>query len=46
MAAPHALHRFADALRHDHDGTLAIELSQISATLPEDPADLCLPQCF
>lgn len=39
-------HRFGDALRHDQDGTLTVELAQISATMPEDPDDLCLPQCF
>jgi hypothetical protein len=39
-------HRFADALRHDTDGTLTVELEEISHTLPEDPEKPCLPQCF
>lgn len=40
-------HRFADALVHQtSDGTLAVDLSQFSRTLPEDPACLLRPQCF
>lgn len=38
--------RFADALVRATDGALMVDKSQISKTLPEDPADLVLPQCF
>ena len=40
-------HRFADALHFcPADRSLKVDLSQLSATLPEDPEDLLLPQCF
>lgn len=41
-------HRFADALhrRADGEGTLVVDISKLSETIPEDPAKLLLPQCF
>ena len=40
-------HRFADALSHDpKTGKLHFDKSQFDVTLPEDPENLLLPQCF
>lgn len=39
-------HCFADALIHTPNGTLSVDVSQLSETMPEDPANLLKPQCF
>ena len=38
--------RFADALSHGDDGTLQVDQERISATVPEDPEFLVLPECY
>lgn len=40
-------HRFVDALTHrPGQRTLTVDLDQLSETVPEDPEDLLLPQCY
>jgi hypothetical protein len=38
-------HAFSSALTHCADGTLQVDVKSLSATEPEDPEHLRLPQC-